>query len=474
MKRYTCKIGDREYMVHPFKIDLTMSFIQKGKLDKMVLFGRIENDKMHVVARGEYYEGITIDDVRKVRDEYLTELGKKVEDIVIMTNEPEIEKVSKEESSSKDKKGSGCMAKVETWCNDKAEKEEQEDMSKVLIKKIQKFVNKVTYLDFEEAILSKVMGQPEADKLVFRVYYYLKRIAKGKPANDFSLLAGPSGSGKTELFRTMRAYFKDKIPGLPVIEIDIQNLTETGFKGKDPSDLFIELINAKTEGIGLVWIDEIDKKLMPSYDSREQNVNKKAMDGILKIVEGTSIVAKDGAKTDTNNTFFVGMGSFDEYRITKREVKNSIGFGGRTTEKPDTQYMPITVENLLDMGAFPEFIGRIRCIVNYQPVSEEAKYKIARSIFEKEVAGYEESISAEDRFIDEVVARFDPKTGCRSFRKHIEDTIQKAVITLYKQNKDSLGCSIVINATQDFSFVNTDSIIDSDPNGDIDSNRMLG
>ena len=318
-----------------------------------------------------------------------------------------------------------------------------------LLKQIKDFVKNVSYKEFKDEIAKSIIGQEEANKITFAAYVYLERIAgqKCENVNDMLALAGPSGSGKTELYRTLKSYFKKHIPGLPVLIVDGSQLTEAGFKGKNIDALFEDLITARTNGVALMFVDEIDKKLMPSYDSNGKDVNRTAMHSFLTVVEGTML-----KNINTGNTFFVVMGSFDELRENKKKVKATVGFGADHKDKDEIHLMELTTDHLLEAGAIPEFVGRISEVVNYQPLSAESKMLIVEKLLGNELSNWQGEFEVSDAFKKEVVASFDPKYGCRSFRNLIKITINKAVRAIYTEGLDLSNTKVVINGTKDVSF----------------------
>lgn len=73
------------------------------------------------------------------------------------------------------------------------------------------------------------------------------------------------------------------------------------------------LLEEGSDGTGIVFLDEFDKKLLPSYSSQGENINAAVQSQLLTMIEGR-IIRINRYEIDTNKTMFVGLGSFDEYR----------------------------------------------------------------------------------------------------------------------------------------------------------------
>ncbi|MBO4679282.1 MAG: AAA family ATPase, partial [Lachnospiraceae bacterium] len=157
----------------------------------------------------------------------------------------------------------------------------------IILRNIASWLKANSFNTFCDAITSRVMGQEDTKRVVANVYNYLQCLVSGKQHNNNILLAAPSGCGKTETYRAIRDYFKEKIPRLPVYQIDMTSVTEEGFKGNNTEYMVKELVtNFETQGIGIVFLDEFDKKLLPSYSSKGSNVNAAVQSQILTIIEG--------------------------------------------------------------------------------------------------------------------------------------------------------------------------------------------
>lgn len=263
--------------------------------------------------------------------------------------------------------------------NAEREREERRNthVSPVLRNQIRNWMNRTSFKNFVDEICRRVKGQAEVINIVANVYNYLSNILEDNPSNNNMLLAAPSGCGKTETYRALRDYFKNEIPKLSVYQIDITSITEEGFKGPD-TDTIVDplLVNRGSYGVGLVFLDEFDKKLLPSFTSGGNNVNAAVQAQLLTLIEGRK-VQKKGTAIDTTYTMFIGLGSYDVCRKKKVDTqKHHLGFQKIEEAEQVEHYTPITREDMIELGASYEMIGRFPMVVNYYKLDEETANQI--------------------------------------------------------------------------------------------------
>ena len=235
-----------------------------------------------------------------------------------------------------------------------------------------------TMSDLKNEVDKYVMGQDEAKKqLIVELY---KHYGKNEMQGNNVFLVGDSGVGKTYLVRTLA-----KILDVPFLEVDITGFSETGYKGKDITDMLDELIiqhDGDIEAIesAIVFIDEIDK-MTTTTSSAEQST--KVQHALLKIVEGTeyNYQIPDGARVltgsiDTSKIMFVAAGAcvgLSDIRKNRISPKKSIGFGSPIVKQEELlgsngEYLG---EDLIEFGFIPEFVGRFPLVIELHSLSKE-------------------------------------------------------------------------------------------------------
>lgn len=292
-------------------------------------------------------------------------------------------------------------------------------------RQMKKWLRRVPFKQFLEAIEEEVIGQKNIKDLLLNVYFYIKNVAFDREHHANTLICAPSGNGKTHLYRTLREYFRKEIPGFLVYQIDMSNITESGYQGGRIEQIVLPMIEEESS-LALVFLDEIDKKFICSSKSDGENMNRAVQSEILTLIEGRMI---DGI--DTNKTCFIGLGSFDLLREDRNHSRKKIGFSRENESEEETHYKEITEEDLYKAGGIPELIGRFSKIVNFYPLSVEAVNKIIDKQLTELAEAYQITIKLEDPFRKHLVKEANTKTGCRRLRNIMQAKVSSLLTEAY-------------------------------------------
>lgn len=254
-----------------------------------------------------------------------------------------------------------------------------------LINHIRLFLESLgAYERFHKRMEERILGQPELPLITSNVFAWLKGVAYGEKVRNNMLLAAPSGCGKTEIFRAMRDILKEEIGrDVPVIQLDVTQLTPEGFVGKGSDEFLWPLFEAKTGGIGIVVLDEFDKRAFPMICSGGDDFNFSVQSQMLTWLEGTVFSATfknskgEQMKIDTANTLFIGAGAYQFIR-DKRKKEIHPGFGKNTPAPKALEECPVTKEDILKAGASNELIGRFPMLINLHKLGYDNVSEICR------------------------------------------------------------------------------------------------
>ena len=322
------------------------------------------------------------------------------------------------------------------------EKETDKDKDKTdklppICKAAADWIEHTPFSDFVAAISRHVVGQPGLKILLFHVYMYIKGLSSGQPTKTrVVLLAAPSGCGKTETYRRLRQYFENDpyLEDFSVSLFDTSSLTEAGYRGAEVKHILRPLLNKpKQNGRGIVFLDEFDKKLIPSYGSHNVNYNEAAQANLLSMLDGKKYYEENDSKAkveiDTSNTMFICCGAFDLSRRKRGEDVAVVGFGKATRVKPNNRhYADITREDLFTQGAMAELVGRISDIVNYQQLSAEAIDRIIDMAAKNIGNDYYCEVSITPKMREYLHEQANGKLGCRILDSLIRDKVVRASI----------------------------------------------
>lgn len=202
------------------------------------------------------------------------------------------------------------------------------------------------------------------EKTAMAIYKHIKYGIR-----DPFLVIGPSGSGKTYLMQQLKKY--DLLPkDYSVMVYDYSRQTPAGIAGDDISDMlesWRDLCDKdkNTKKRGIIFLDEIDKIIMPMSTINHENMNATVQFQLMNALQGTYMEG-----VDTNNILFVLGGAFvelDKYRAEKNNKKRTIGF---TTGEEESSIVRDDIrEDLINIGAQREFVGRIKGIVQLESLN---------------------------------------------------------------------------------------------------------
>ncbi len=252
--------------------------------------------------------------------------------------------------------------------------------------KVSAALQRITPADMLAYFESRLIGQKtETKKIVFLFYEFFRCAAQGE---DFTapnwILTAPSGCGKTEVYRILRDFCRENDIPIPVVQVDLSLITEAGYKGKETTEIIRQIVEAnhKTDGTAICFLDEADKKFVPSISGSGNDGNAAVQANLLTLVEGSMQSAEIDSDTytiDTGKTMFVFMGAFQSVRDKKQkkqEARATIGFGASVESKSHTDcaadcfYEDITLNEMLETGMLEELAGRVEQVINLHKLTK--------------------------------------------------------------------------------------------------------
>lgn len=328
------------------------------------------------------------------------------------------------------------------------------DMHSILVKnEISHWLEEVPFSTFYNSVKEDVIGQDGLKQVCANVYSYLNALLQDSPIRNNMIISAPSGSGKTETYRAIQKYFSKAVPSLSVYIYDMSSVTANGFKGNDTVSILAPFIKRRDMNpMGIVFLDEFDKKVIPMYDSNGTNVNGDVQASLLSMIEGGEVYTNDRGTIKTDRLMFVGLGSFESFRNRREEKKNPIGINSTWNTEKDNPYLPLTRNDMVDAGASNEIIGRFPYIVNYNKLGiDDIKMVITKTVRNIAQNFNLDSLTVLDSAEEELVQMANSKYGCRLIDAALRETVLEAYTNAIV-NHDVKKLSITINKLHDATY----------------------
>jgi ATP-dependent Clp protease ATP-binding subunit ClpX len=241
---------------------------------------------------------------------------------------------------------------------------------------------------------------------------------------------------------------------LPFVHVDATSFTENGYVGEDVESIINKLYqeaggNAHLAELGIVYVDEIDKKAKKNADnSASKDIGGEGVQqALLKLIEGTAVNVHMGkgkvpqgpqAVVHTDNILFVFGGAFVGLKkiIQNRVSKGTIGFNQEKSEIKNSD--EIQLEDLFKFGLIPEFVGRVPIIAELNQLSEQELKDILTKPRNNLVSQFQEIFSIhglklqfkEDALTAIAKEAILSNTGARSLRRIVERTLENIMFDM--------------------------------------------
>jgi len=287
-------------------------------------------------------------------------------------------------------------------------------------------------LRMEEALGRRVVGQPEALKIVSNA---IRRSRAGlsdprRPNGSF-LFLGPTGVGKTELCKALAEFLFDTEDA--IVRIDMSEFMEQhsvarligappGYVGYEEGGYLTEAVRRRPYSV--VLLDEVEK------------AHKDVFNVLLQVLD-------DGRLTD-------GQGRTVDFRNTVIIMTSNLGSDVIQQLAGEKQYQRMKNEVMERVqGHFrPEFINRIDDIIVFHPLSAEQ----IRAIVDIQLASLKQRLAERDMVLELAddardllgEAGFDPVYGARPLKRAIQQQIENPLAERILQGQFAPGDRILV------------------------------
>lgn len=308
-----------------------------------------------------------------------------------------------------------------------------------------------------------VIGQDTAKRdISVALYNHQKKMLLKEYHNKSNVMIfGPTGCGKTHIIK-----HACDIVGLPFIMADATSFTEAGYVGRSATAVFEELVEkcgsiSKAEEGAVIYIDEIDKIAKREVRATKDISGEGVQQALLKLLEDSEVVVdesrmKPGFKINVSKILFVFSGAFvglDEVIKKRAKGDTSIGFS-QNIDKSDLKAEEVkkyaTVDDFIEFGMIPEFMGRIPLVTAIDPLTKEDLLTILRTAKNGVIDEYKKLF-----LLDNIELKFEAsalnliakhaierKTGARGLNSIVEKIIVDIVYHIHET--DFKGKQIIV------------------------------
>lgn len=278
---------------------------------------------------------------------------------------------------------------------------------------------KKTIIAQDEPIM-KILTSLFKNQLAINFNFDIDLIAKLK---ENLLICGSTGTGKTEIIKKIA-----KIYEIPMVIEDATTLSETGYQGRDVTNMLEDLYYAagKDKNLaehGILVIDEIDK--ISEKEAKRIHVSREGVQrSLLKLLDGSVFFLKDNMKFDTSRLTIIALGAFTGISET---------------------YEDLTKGKLVNYGLMSELVGRFSKIVTMNIFNKEDYKKIFLESDFSPLCTYKQlfdamniSFECTDEFVDWLIdeaykeeTAATEKTGARCIKTKFDDVISGAMFKIF-------------------------------------------
>ncbi len=288
-------------------------------------------------------------------------------------------------------------------------------------------------LRMEEALAKRVVGQPEALKIVANA---IRRSRAGlsdprRPNGSF-LFLGPTGVGKTELCKALAEFLFDTDEA--VVRIDMSEFMEShsvarligappGYVGYEEGGYLTEAVRRRPYSV--VLLDEVEK------------AHKDVFNVLLQVLD-------DGRLTD-------GQGRTVDFRNTVIIMTSNLGSDVIQQLAGEKQYgrMKSEVMERVQQHFRPEFINRIDDIIVFHPLGAEQ----IRAIVDIQLSSLRQRLADRDMILTLTVgardqlgeAGFDPVYGARPLKRAIQQQVENPLAERILRGEFSPGDTVTVD-----------------------------
>lgn len=276
------------------------------------------------------------------------------------------------------------------------------------------------------AIKKTIISQDEQIMQILTSLFKNQRVVESSFSSDMIaklkeniIVYGPTGTGKTEILKRIASIYE-----IPIVIEDATTLSETGYVGRDITDMLENLYLAAGKNLelaqkGILVIDEFDK-LAEKGNNAHNHVSRIGVQrSLLKLLDGS--------------IFYFGDKKFDTSRLSV------VALGAFTDIARNDNYQDVSPTDFVNYGIMRELMGRFSKMVAMNPLSKEDIKKILVESDFSPLNTYKllfESMnitfSYDEGFVEYIAEKaITLNSGARSLKTVFDNTINSAMFRIF-------------------------------------------
>ena len=252
------------------------------------------------------------------------------------------------------------------------------------------------------------------------------------------IVYGPTGTGKTEILTQIA-----KLCDVPIVIEDATSFSETGYVGRDVSEMLGDLYSIAGNDVhlaekGILVIDEFDKLGESGADGAMEGPSRNGVQrSLLKLLDGGTITFREDSYD----------GNLIDFNTSKLTI---VALGAFSSIKKNDDYSDISTKDFIDQGIMREVMGRFSKLV---PMNHFSKDDYKRILLESNLSPintYQKlfgemgiKFSYDDKLIDYIIAEAEAlECGARSLKTVFDGIISDELFDVFAGEKKEIHLTV--------------------------------
>ena len=252
------------------------------------------------------------------------------------------------------------------------------------------------------------------------------------------IVYGPTGTGKTEILTQIA-----KLCDVPIVIEDATSFSETGYVGRDVSEMLGDLYSIAGNDVnlaekGILVIDEFDKLGESATDGTMEGPSRNGVQrSLLKILDGGTITFRE----DNYD------GNLIDFNTSKLTV---VALGAFSSIKKNDDYSDISTKDFIDQGIMREVMGRFSKLVPMNHFSKDDYKRILLKSNLSPINTYQKlfdemgiKFSYDDKLIDYIIEEAEAlECGARSLKTVFDGIISDELFDVFAGDKKEIHLTV--------------------------------